>query len=198
MPYLKPRYVLENGKPVCLKPPPFDLLKNVPDVPELLAYLKTYDGYYPKFREFQRLESTPLLTLLSSVQTKFSEWQTDFYGRTGQESRQSLRNPELLRAIVQAIRKTAEERNIRLCFMMMPTLEEFLGQRNSLYDQVLRLLYDEKVLVVDVRGILQGHRVREKLFEDDVHISGAANRLIADSISRILFSEQKDHPVIIR
>ncbi|GBC60701.1 hypothetical protein DENIS_1658 [Desulfonema ishimotonii] len=195
VPFLKPCYTLRDGQLVLQAPDIQALLRPVPDAPALLRYLSTHDNHYERFKAFQSWECTPFLAAFSCARAagmrmgkKFAGWQ-----RT-----ETLKNGELMRALVRAIEALGKAHNAEVVFLLFPSLAEFQEDTHPVYDRTAMLLRQETATFLDIRVIFKKYRGNEPLFADDRHITCTANRLIAGTLKHIVSDADREGPVIGR
>lgn len=102
------------------------------------------------------------------------------------------------RALIDRARKIGAAHGASVGFVLYPSLSEFLGGNTGNYDRVAGILQSERVPFVDGRALLKRYRGAENLYGDDLHFTAAANRVLADALSRALLRGGRNEPVIAR
>ena len=200
MPFLKPRFQpSKNGDVTPVAPNPARLLAGLPNNPDLLRFLGENDPHFQRFRDFQRWRITPLIGLLNHAGSKMAEmlgWGNLDAGK--ETAPQMTRREKLYRELIQRARAIGAENGTAVGFVLFPSLDEFLGKKTEDFDRVAGILQSERVPFVDGRSLLKRYRGNENLFGDDLHFTAAANRVMADALSRTLLHTRDDQPVIAR
>jgi len=186
-PLLKPRFVLENDQ-LILKTPNFKkFLDRIPDSIELLAYLKLNDAHYSRFNQFKANEFTPILGLLSIIQTRIGWYLNNLRHILGIKEKREVKNIELVKKLLQEIHNYSKEWGVTIIFLLMPKREEFLGNVElKAYQQIANLLRSKGFAYVDVLTLFKTKNVQTELFFDRVHNTGFANKIIAQELLKFI------------
>ncbi len=186
-PLLKPRFVLENDQ-LILKTPNFKkFLDRIPDSIELLAYLKLNDAHYSRFNQFKANEFTPILGLLSIIQTRIGWYLNNLRHILGIKEKREVKNIELVKKLLQEIHNYSKEWGVTIIFLLMPKREEFLGNVElKAYQQIANLLKSKGFAYVDVLTLFKTKNVQTELFFDRVHNTGFANKIIAQELLKFI------------
>lgn len=201
MPFLKPRFQFSGNqdlKPVT--PNSRSLLSGLPGNPDLLPFLAENDPHFQRFRDFQRWNTTPLIGALAQTGSKIAE----FFGSgtglaaAGGPSSGKGGQEKLYRELIRRAQAIGKRNGTAVGFVLFPSLDEFLDKKTEDFDRVAGILQSEHVPFVDGRSLLQRYRGNENLFGDDLHFTAAANRVMANALSRTLLHTQDDQPVIAR
>lgn len=201
MPFLKPRFQpSKDGRMAPATPDPTRLLAGLPDNPELLRFLAKNDPHFQRFRVFQRWNTTPLIGALAHSGSKIAEL---FGWRTGVARAENLSSREggqetLYRELIQRANAIGKRNGTAVGFVLFPSLDEFLEKKTEDFDRVAGILQSEHVPFVDARSLLRRYQGNENLFGDDLHFTAAANRVMADALSRTLLHTKGEEPVIAR
>ena len=186
-PLLKPRFVLENDQ-LILKTPNFKkFLDRIPDSIELLAYLKLNDAHYSRFNQFKANEFTPILGLLSIIQTRIGWYLNNLRHILGIKEKREVKNIELVKKLLQEIHNYSKEWGVTIIFLLMPKREEFLGNVElKAYQQIANLLRSKGFAYVDVLTLFKTRNFQTKLFYDRVHNTAFANKIIAHELLKFI------------
>ncbi|MFP4423420.1 MAG: hypothetical protein ACLFRG_23055 [Desulfococcaceae bacterium] len=200
MPFLKPRFQpSENGDVEPVTPNPRSMLTGLPVNPDLLPFLAENDPHFQRFREFQRWQTTPLIGLLTHSGSKMAEifgWRN--LGSNGKNPEAMVAQEKMYRELIRRVRAIGAENGTAVGFVLFPSLDEFLEKKTEDFDRVAGILRSERLPFVDARSLLKRYRGNENLFGDDLHFTAAANRVMADALSRTLLHTRDDQPVIAR
>jgi len=186
-PLLKPRFVLENDQ-LILKTPNFKkFLDRIPDSIELLAYLKLNDAHYSRFNQFKANEFTPILGLLSIIQTRIGWYLNNLRHILGIKEKREVKNIELVKKLLQETHDYSKEWGVTIIFLLMPKREEFLGKVElKAYQQIANLLKSSGFAYVDVLTLFKTRNFQTKLFYDRVHNTAFANKIIAHELLKFI------------
>jgi lysophospholipase L1-like esterase len=186
LPLLKPRFILQNGQLELQTPAVEALLRDIPDSPSLLEYLRHHDPRYEKFKQFQRWQSTPFLSFFSRLKAKSVQKGNEIFSRLGRIPQQDLKNLNVAKALIEKIGQVAAEQNIELICPLIPSKAETSGNQYKAYDTLASLLKKAGIRIIDVRRLFQQQTNREELFLDSYHGTPASHRLIAEELSKAI------------
>lgn len=200
MPFLKPRFeTTGEGGLRTVAPDPARLLANVPDNPDLLAFLARKDPLFGRFRTFQRRICFPMIGATVHVKWACGRAARRMMEWTGREdAEEPVAFEAEYRALIERARRIGDARNVSVGFVLYPTLPEFLDGNSGHYDRIAAILQSERVPFVDGRALLKRYRGSERLYADDLHFTAAANRTMAGALSRKILRDNRDEPVIAR
>ncbi len=195
---MKSRFVLENGQLRLQIPPVSEILRNLPNNPELLEYLKQHDAHYERFKKFQTWESTPMLALLSIFKNKLESEANAIGKQLGWNRQQPLENLPLVRGLIEKSRELVMKNKIELICLLMPTAEELSGNQYLAYNELALVLKSQSVSFIDVLPLFKNYSGTEGLFLDTYHGTYAAHQLIARELDQVISSlpEQKSMMVV--
>jgi len=189
-PLLKPRFFLQGEQLTCLTPQVCTLLRDVPDNPALLEFIKKYDGHYVVFQRFQRDETLPFLSLFSLVQTHIGCVQQRFDYYMGRPLTTPVINENLTMHILKKMKTEAEEQNVGLVFLIMPKRSE-LKTGSHAYQQVVHMADSLGLRYIDGLEIFQRVRGSESLYYDEVHLLAKGNHVLAGCLTDWLEQSMK-------
>lgn len=185
--FLKPRFIVE-GDQLRLEVPPYrQLLTGLPWNTRLVDYLKENDPYYYRFEAFKRWETTPMLNLLvhavDGVQYKLFLLRY----RTGWGKPVKFLNWRLARLIIKQSQRFADEKDIRLVYLLFPNLSEVRGvnKMDYAYDEFMGFLASQNIAALDLRGAFRAHDgdPADLYTRDHLHLNHRGDRVIARTIN---------------
>lgn len=185
-PWLKPRFTLgEQGKLQAIIPPYRQYLQDIDKDPALLAKLAQQDQCYAEFQHYQHWQATPLLGILDYLWQRGS---TALSKRIpGLANEPELAEKPLLNALLKQFHAFAQDHKIQIVFLLLPNQTQFEEARDlRAYQELRALLVEQQLDYLDALPALQADHSGETLYEDEVHFSAYANRLLADALKPLL------------
>lgn len=182
VPFIKPRFLLDTTGLHLIVPPYAELLRNIPDNPALVEYLRQYDPQYTHFDRFTRWGLTPVMRTVGRLGHNL-RW------RLNRRVREKSVNWELAQALFREIVDLTEREKVRLICLLMPGKVEVEQAHPKAYGFMLDYLRTFKNIdVIDVRQTFRFSTEwsHEELFFDEEHFSVQGNELVAGEIKKLL------------
>ena len=192
VPFLKPRYVLANGK-LELKVPDFrKLLKGLPYNKEFFDFLEKNDPYYKNFVQYQQIASTPLLGLFHEMKQK-TETSLRRVAGWPEANTCDLESEDfkLLEALVMHTVRLAHQNDIQLIYLLFPGKEYLKDNDGSNYDRLKAFFRDHGVMYVDVLQNIKKQGYPYNTFIKNFHYTPQGNRIIAQSLALTIEKEEQ-------
>lgn len=185
VPYLKPRFTLEDGK-LQLVPVELQWLAQLDQPAAFVDFLRRNDRYFGKLREYERCAFTPLAHGICWLGNKASSTLMYMDGA-------SHASDPLLEAVVSEFDAQVASRNGKLIVMLFPSERMFhwggvWKYFPDIYALRLKALQARGIEVLDVRELFRASgKSADELFADDRHhFSAAGNRVVADGLLGII------------
>ncbi len=174
LPRLKPCYEIKENRLELRIPSYRELLDNFPRNPNLLDYLREYDGHYFRFANFKREQLwklTPILACFSKLRSAIT--------KLSRQEQEPYKNQSLVEMLIQETRRYAVQKKIRLIYVLFAKRDEIQGNHEN-YDRTEKMLRGNSIYFVDTRLLFQQYpgEVLE-LYVDELHCSAQGNQIIA-------------------
>jgi hypothetical protein len=188
VPYLKPRFYIDQDKLRLVNVSASRLLENVPKSNDLIEFLSKNDAFYYEFSTFCHMGMLPLSASIRHLYLKLRHFNRYFESDPQDEM--------LLKAVVREIELEAMSHHSKVIFLMNTDETTFLKSGihkylKDLYGQELNSLRSKGANIIDVRAVLRDSRIEsDDLFAaDHSHYSAMANQIIAEALKKEIHKE---------